>query len=283
MTDENETKEIVTTQMQMTPQQSATIDPSDASPEGLALMRQRVNTQREMIKVAMSLTSPDQWTVFSGNGKESIYPTGGAADTILRRAFGLTWGPKEVTVEEGKNGPVAVCRSWLRQGDRDIEEFEGRRSMGGFVKNESDLRKGAIENMKSVAVRDLLGLRFRSPSELREMGLDVGRLTRRAEFRDTTTEDSRPDDGSPIVPFGKNKGKAITELEDKSLAWYVDAARKSVDDPSKEKWKAKEQKWLDVLLAEQAKRSGGQSEAKPPPPKDPYDYGPPPMEPGANG
>lgn len=243
----------------------ATVGVTDASSEALALMEQRVQNQRRMFKLALGLTTPNQWTVFSGHDKdgvlkESVYPTGGASDTILRRAFGLTWGPKEINIIDGKHGPEAVCVAWLMQGDRRVEQFEGRRSMGGFVKTEADLRKGVVENMKSVAVRDLLGLRFRTPAELKDMGLDLGKIPARAEFQ------SHQKQGSELVaPFGRQKGDKISDLEDENLDWLITAIGESVADPSKAKWKTKNQELLDAMETEKKNRLGGDEE---PPPAD---------------
>jgi hypothetical protein len=231
-----------------------TLDVRDASNEGVKLMRERVENQKQMLKIAISLTSPSQWTVFSGKNGESVYPTGGAADTLLRRAFGLTWANKSVTIERTDDGEIeAVFRGTLMRGDVVVEDFEGRRRMGGYCNTEADMRKGAFENAKSVAVRDLLGLRFRTPAELREMGLDVGKLQRRAEFQDHGADES----GVAVVPFGKKKGTPVTELDDRSLAWFIEAAQKNIADPDKAKWKAKEQRWLAALEAEKAARLGG--------------------------
>jgi len=249
----------------------ATLNPSDASPAGLALMKQRVETQKEMLKVAIQLTSPSQWTVFSGRGpngevRETIYPTGGAADTILRRVFGLTWGEKVVTIEDTETGPEAVCRAWLMHNGVQVEPFEGRRRMGGYIKTEADMRKGSVENMKSCALRDLLGLRFRTPSEMREMGLDVTKLERRAEFQDHG--DAPVDSRAVLAPFGRSKGKPITDIDDNDLAWLTKAIGESVADPEKAKFKAKNQKLLDALVAEGKRRTGpapapAKTEAKP--------------------
>lgn len=60
----------------------------------------------------------------------------------------------------------------------------------------------------------------------------------------------------PTVQFGKNKGTPINELSDKSLQWYLDAARANVADPSKAKWRAKESAWLNSLIREQDRRAG---------------------------
>lgn len=234
----------------------ATIDVRDASSEGVALMRARVENQKKMLAIAIGLTSESQWTVFG----DSVYPTGGAADTILRRAFGLTWGEKKVTIETTEEGDLeAVSVAWLMQGDRQVEQFEGRRRMGGFIKTEADMRKGAVENMKSVAVRDLLGLRFRTVTELRDMGLNIGSGVKRVEFQNRGKDES----GGLVVPFGKNKGVPITELTDKQLEWYIGAAKQTIADPEKAKFRAKEEKWLAALESELSGRSQSPADKMP--------------------
>ncbi len=268
--EQEEPKPIETTK----PNGLAVVDVRDASAEGVALMKTRVENQKQMLKIAISLTSPSQWTVFSGkdrNGvlRESVYPTGGAADTILRRAFGLTWGEKTVTVEDTPQGPESVCRAWIVQNGVPVEEFEGRRRMGGFIKTEADMRKGSVENMKSVAVRDLLGLRFRTPSELRDLGLDVSKLERRAEFQTHEKDES----GIPVVPFGKNKGTPVTDLNERQLDWYIEAATQRhaelLADSANAKWAPKEKAWLDALRKEKVSRGqkpqAKQDEQKPQP------------------
>jgi len=234
--------------------QIATLDVRDASAQGLALMEERVKNQKKMLAIAIGLTAPNQWTVFAGTDKsgtyrETVYPTGGAADTILRRAFGLTWGEKMIEVEETPDGRLATYSAWLMRGGERVEHFTGYRQMGGYIKTEPDLRKGAMENMKSVAVRDLLGLRFRTPAELKEMGLDVSKLERRAEF-----QSHEKDPGEMVVPFGRDKGKPITDVDDDALKWLAEAVKKSIADKDKEKWKAKNQAMLDALRAEYARR-----------------------------
>jgi hypothetical protein len=289
----------------------ATVDVRDASAQGLALMEERVRNQKKMLAIAINLTAPNQWTVFAGTDKsgvhrESIYPTGGAADTILRRAFGLSWGEKEITIEDTPDGKLATCTAWLMQGKEPIEKFTGYRFLGGYIKNDADLSKGAIENMKTVAVRDLLGLRFRTPGELKEMGLDVNKLERRAEFQ---SHDKDPN--AMTVPFGRDKGKALTDVDDKCIDWLAEATKKSIADPAKAKFKSKNEALLQALRDEYIRRHSpapadpakgkkakekGEPTAAAPSDADAYDYGPPPMsddelagmhdgmdEPGAKG
>ena len=134
-------------------------------------------------------------------------------------------------------------------GSERMEHFTGYRLIGGYIKTEADLRRSVLENLKSVAVRDLLGLRFRTPAELKEMGLDVNKLDRRAEFQSHDTDPSMV-----TVPFGKNKGQSITDIEDTQLKWLADAVKKSVADPEKSKWKKKNQALLDALRDEYKRR-----------------------------
>lgn len=238
-----------------------TVDVLDASPGGLALMEERVKNQKKMIAIAISLTSPSQWTVFAGTGKdgiyrESIYPTGGAADTILRRAFGLSF-TRKVKVEDTGDGKMATCVLGLKRDGEVFEEFVGYRYMQGFIKNEANLRSGAEENAKSKAVRDLLGLRFRTPAELKEMGLDITKMERRAEFQ-THEQDA----GSVVAPFGQQKGKPLTELTDDNLDWLANAVKKSIADPEKAKFKAKNQSLLDACREEYKRRHAKSEPAK---------------------
>lgn len=59
-----------------------------------------------------------------------------------------------------------------------------------------------------------------------------------------------------VVPFGNSKGKPIEEESDKGLEWLRNAIATSVDDPSKERWREKNQKLLDAIEAEQDARNG---------------------------
>jgi len=268
---EESTSALVTTKAQAV----ATLDVRDASAQALALMEERVANQKKMLAIAVKLTAPDQWTVFAGTDKvgvyrETIYPTGGAADTILRRAFGLTWSEKEITVQDTPDGKLATCSAWLMSGKERVEHFTGYRMMGGYIKTEADLRRSVLENMKSVAVRDLLGLRFRSPAEIKELGLDVTRLERRAEFQSHDT-----DPNTATIPFGRDKGKPITDVDDSSLKWVAESIKKSIDDPAKSKWKSKNETLLTALRDEHKRRHAAPPPEAESPPVPDVDFGPP--------
>ena len=248
-------KPIETTPLVVSPSPPQTIDIRDASVAGLALMEERVRVQMKMIKLVISLTSPSQWVVFaSADGKsETVYPTGGAADTILRRGFGLGY-TRKIVVDDTGDGKLATCTLGLKGGDGEVfEEFIGYRYLKGFVKNEADLRSGSEENAKSKAVRDLLGLRFRTPAELKEMGLDVSKMERRVEFQDHSDAGAPP--GTFIVPFGKGiKGKPISDISDKDLDYLAGALKKSMADPEKKRWAKRNEQQLEACRDEYKRR-----------------------------
>lgn len=61
---------------------------------------------------------------------------------------------------------------------------------------------------------------------------------------------AQPADGAVVIPFGKKKGTPISTLDLRSLNWYLETARAELADPSKERFRAKTQAWVDALERE---------------------------------
>lgn len=57
------------------------------------------------------------------------------------------------------------------------------------------------------------------------------------------------------VPFGRDKGKSLDELDDKSVTWLLGVVFENVNDPSKSNYKRKNEILLEAVQAE-AKRRG---------------------------
>lgn len=250
------TVKVIETRPAELPQSLAIIDLLDGSANAAITLEKRAQVRAHILKIALNMTSPSQWQKFSGNGKTTLYPMGGAADTILRSVFGCTWGDKRVTLTRDESGGAihAKANAVLYQGGRATEEFEGHRDMGGFVNTEADLIKGAFENMKSCAVRDLLGLRGRSAEEIKAMGLDVDAIKTDVTFRDNKA-------GAGDVPtfrFGRCKDKAYNDpsVSAQDLAWYLKMSDESIasDDPKKIKYRKSEEKNNAALRAEIKRR-----------------------------
>lgn len=80
--------------------------------------------------------------------------------------------------------------------------------------------------------------------------------------------DAPPDDDDPAVPFGKNKGIPLRELNEKQLNAYVQMLKENVADASKARWRQSNEEHLAMFEREVARRQGGQAPAAPPPPPD---------------
>ena len=232
------------------------------SDAGITEFEARVKNARRMLRAALQLTQPGQWMVYGEGDKRSAYATAGAADRILRQGFGMRWGPKRITVTDTEEALVVECRATLEQPDgKPYEEFLGTRrgaykdgkTIKGYLKDEQNLIKGSIANMKHRAVTAIMGLTFLTPHDCKALGLDLDQLQRKVEFQDNTKE-AATEVGALVVPFGRCKGQKPSELAEKELNWHLDAAKKSVEDPAKAKWREKNQAWLDALDAENERR-----------------------------
>jgi len=243
---------------------ATTVDAFFDNPKADAIaMNQREARRKALLKTCFVMTSASQWTIFRDEktGKATVYPQGGAGDAILRHVLGCLWQDKEVEVTLNGDGQPesAKASGWLcTSAGRRIERFEGFREMGGYVKNRSDLIKCALENMKSVAVRDVLGLRGRSPEELSALGLDLSKVGV------ATFANNKSGDVVTFPPFGKKSGVAIDDpsVTLKDIEWYAGRAKETLADPQKAKYHKSEQKRLDAYTAEYKRR---QDAAKAPP------------------
>lgn len=244
--------------------QVVAVDPREPTELGVRMLAERVRSARQQFVLAMQLVSPGQIIVMTqsakdGTVKESIYLTGGAADRILRMGFGMRWGEEQVVLDHDDD--VLVCTSKAALLDRNGEVYQvytGRRRLGGYAKTKQDLIKACSENRKHLAVTDILGLRFLTPEDLKELGVDISKLPRRAEFQEHGADES----GVAVVPWGHRKGTPVTELEDKDISFYVVRAKESLADESKKRFHPKEQRWLNALEAEQKRRTEEASKPK---------------------
>jgi hypothetical protein len=248
----------------MTPPGSTDLVAQGQTARGIALFEERVAGAKRMLRAALKLVAPGQIMVYGEGDKQSVYFTAGAADRILRHGFGMRWGPKKVTVDKTEEAIVAVASADLLNPDGSVyENFLGTRraeydsgragGVRGYLKDEQAIIKGALANMRHRAVHEVMGVNFLTPADCKEMGLDLSKLERRVEYN--TTDDSGAQSGAPRIEFGKNKGTPLTDLSDKQLDWYIGAARENIANPSKEKWRAKEEARLQGYLAEQARRA----------------------------
>jgi hypothetical protein len=67
--------------------------------------------------------------------------------------------------------------------------------------------------------------------------------------------DVNPDDSSAVITFTKHKGKRLSQVDDRTLAWFLEKAEEKAMDAT-DKWHAKNLAWLDSVRAEMDRRTG---------------------------
>lgn len=70
-------------------------------------------------------------------------------------------------------------------------------------------------------------------------------------------------DGGTFPPFGRMKGKLIRGAPLSDLEWYSEAVRRSVEDPTKARWRDKNEEMLRNLEAEIHRQNGGEGYTPP--------------------
>ncbi len=61
-------------------------------------------------------------------------------------------------------------------------------------------------------------------------------------------------DSDAVIPFGKSKGTPLGEATDKDIKWFMGILPANVDDPTKARWKAANEKLLAAFEAEAERR-----------------------------
>lgn len=89
---------------------------------------------------------------------------------------------------------------------------------------------------------------------------------RQLRTEDGSTRPMRVSAGPSNFPnYGKAKGAPIHGASMRDLEFYANGCRKSLNDPAKANWHAKEQALLEVIQDEMARQSGPQDDGPPPP------------------
>lgn len=61
---------------------------------------------------------------------------------------------------------------------------------------------------------------------------------------------THPPTSALVLKFGRDKDKMICEATDENLSWYLDTFRSAIEDPSKSRYKASNEKYLAAVEAE---------------------------------
>jgi hypothetical protein len=245
---------------------------SGADVDLLQVIERRNKLLDKLLQYAISATHAGQWT--DQDGKP--YPTAAAAEVMARRcAVSIRNVAHTKTPSSDDKGPfylyIVTCDASL-PGDWDTiqamgtcssrDTFLGTETRAG--RNLSDIDEGnilkaAYSNMMVNAVTRLLGVRNLTWEQLanvniqREGAQKIERQSGRSGGGTTAHKD-----GVPVVPFGRSKGKPVTDIDDADLTYLLGRAKEDVakNDP---KWGAKNKAWLDALEAEQARRANAKA------------------------
>ncbi|HET9554372.1 MAG TPA: hypothetical protein VFP50_15525 [Anaeromyxobacteraceae bacterium] len=250
-------------------------------------LEQRALFRERIIQLALRQTAATQYVIHRAEGdeaRESVYPMGAAADAMFS-FLGLTWASvvestvdgrpsyrrgeqkwqseiRSVPVKDGKGNVVGEDRYyWVKSGlwsrDALVALAEGKRLIGvGYSKDEPTTEMNAFENLKSRAVREVLGLKGKDRTWYKVQGLDLS-AARVAEFQDRKAGASSDPDQA-VIKWGKAKGKKVSELSDDDLRFYTERQEKDCADPEKAKFKP--ERLLAALKAEAERRAAKPTE-----------------------
>jgi hypothetical protein len=240
----------------------------------LAVIEKRNEMLSRILAYAIKATHAGQWTDQGGKP----YPTAAAAEVMARRCAVKISNVNTTKVPSSDDKGhfymyVATATASLPGGYDSIEAmgtcssrdtFLGTETRSGRPLSEIDegnILKAAYSNMLVNAITRLLGVRSLSWEQLRELGIDSSQVAK-VDFNHGSKGggSTAHKDGVPVVKFGKDKGKPLTEVAD--LSWLHQKAKEDVakNDP---KWHAKNVEWLGHIDAEIARRANASAGATP--------------------
>lgn len=240
----------------------------------LAVIEKRNQMLSRILAYAIGATHAGQWTDQGGKP----YPTAAAAEVMARRcAVKISNVQTNKVPSSDDKGHfymyVATATASLPGGYDSIEAmgtcssrdtFLGTETRSGRPLSEIDegnILKAAYSNMLVNAITRLLGVRSLSWEQLRELGIDSSQVAKVSFDRGAKGGgDTAHKDGVPVVKFGKDKGKPLTEVAD--LSWLHGKAKEDVA-KNDAKWHAKNVEWLGHIEAEIARRQNAAAGAGP--------------------
>jgi hypothetical protein len=221
-------------------------------------------------------TFPSDWIIHTSKDAEGkvLRQVGYLQDCGADRA-GKVWGiqieePKvrrEDFTEDKTFAYRLVADAYSKVTGERVENVEGSRWSGdkfftkGLQEGErvdpTDVSKSAYANLHGRAVRALAGLGGVPVDALTQAGLDLNKMVFVGYDRGKKGGEST---GAGVgstdvtVGFGQSRGKAVAELEDKDITWYLRAYTENVADEGKARFKKQNEQVLAALKAEQERR-----------------------------
>jgi hypothetical protein len=224
---------------------------------------------------AIQQTWPSDW-VIQASVKDGVvqHQTGYLQDIGCDRAgkvYGIVVGEPIVHREDLPDGTYVYelqARASSYVTHETIETCFGSRWSGDtfFVRqlkdpddkvDPTDVKKAAYANLHGRAVRALGGLAGVPLEALEAAGLDIKRcryVGYEQGVRGGTSVGASTGAADLVVRFGRASGKKPSELEAKDLDWYIDALKRNLADPARERFRKQDEPIYRALLAEREAR-----------------------------
>lgn len=238
--------------------------------DALAVVDSREALFRRVAEVAIKATHPSQWTDLGGKP----WPTGPAAETIARRfAVSMMNIRRErfpLSDEHGAYVLWVYTATFALPGGRDVLDAEGTCSsrdsfLGADAQedayDEGTIMKAALTNCRINGVMQILGLRGMPWDRLEALGIArsaVPKVEYQKGGRGGGSKAQTPH-AERELPFGRAKGKKLSEAEESDLKWLRERMVASVADPEKAKYKADNEAWVKAIDEEVARRANAKT------------------------
>jgi len=238
-----------------------------------------VSMLEKLRKASIRATYPSDWIIHTSTDHDGqvISQRGYLQDIGAERA-GKVWGCEltapAIEREDFPDGTYSyhlIAEAYSKITGERVEYVEGSRWSGDpfFSRSKgpdekidpTDVRKSAYANLHGRAVRSLAGLGGVPLEVLRDCGINIEKVVHVSYAKGAKGGDSvgarvGSDGGGsgPVLNFGRSKGKRISELTDKDLAWYTTAVSDSIADPAKLAYKDRNESLLAALKQESDRR-----------------------------
>lgn len=232
----------------------------------LAEFEIRRDLSTKVLTAAIALTRPKDWVLM---GETCYLQEYGCARIKALLGFRLPLGvPPKITRQELKGeGFAYVCEGWAGSSSLGISDY----FIGARASNEkffdkfdedgnrlpvpaTDVMKAAQTNWLARAVTGLAGLRGLTPDDLKEYGIDPGKI-RAVKFQAGAKGGGA---GGTAPNFGNEewRGKEWKDLPPEAIKFYRAAAERSLKDESKSRYHVSDKKRLDAINHEIHRRQG---------------------------
>jgi hypothetical protein len=242
-------------------QQGGEIDP-------LAIIERRNQMLERLLDYAIKATHAGQWTDQQGKP----FPTAAAAEVKARRCAVRISNVRKQKIESQDD--LGAFYMYLVEATASLPgEWDSLEAMGTcssrdqFIGtngtkhqlsdiDEGNILKAAYSNLIVNAVTRLLGVRNLTWEALGKLGISQQGASK-VEYDSGAKGGGRGklDDEKPI-PFGRAKGKKVSEAADEELSWLLGKMKEPASDP---KFQSSNDRWVKAIEAEQARRSNAAS------------------------